>query len=189
MTMRIYLMPLSGAGTYKDPRLPKYSTSFNSGWSMLPYGPEPYCIVASDTNNTVHTNITANSDVRAFPDDLDSTLTGGARTQIVNTLEAGSVPAQWVTTGMTYRTVLRRLSGIFQMLQNVNGRGFRFLQAALDDPLSSLPLNVRTAMQAAATTLNLDTSGITLSQTLRTVLGNFGNQFASRPLLLRNTSF
>lgn len=184
MTIRVYLMPRVGSGaTPSDARRAKYSNLTTPPTRTLRYGPEFACLLIADTDATQHSAITANADVRAFPDNLDSTVTAGNRTAIVNALEAVNIPAQWVANGQTFRVVLRRLAGIFELLKNVDGRGFRFLQAALTAQISTLPANVRTAMQQAATYLQLDTTGITPSSTLREALTIVGAQFEQRPVL------
>lgn len=188
MTIRVYLMPtlVSDIGRYNAKRA-KYRTLLSNS-SAIHYGPEPYCIVISDVDATQHSNVMANADVRVVPQDLDTTITAGQRTTIVSTLEAASIPAQWVTTGMTYRTFVRRLAGIFSVTQGVHGKKFRLLQAALDDPLSTLSANARQALQDIAAVQQLDASGITGSTTLREALTTLCAQFASRPIVYLGVS-
>jgi hypothetical protein len=182
MTVRAYLMPTitQAEGRYTAKR-GKYVRLLSNS-AVIHYGPEPYCIVISDVDATQHTNVMANADVRALPANLDGTITNGTRTTIVNALEAANIPAQWVSNGMTFRVFLRCLVGVFRILQGVHGRKFRLLQAALNDPLSSLPANVRQALQEIAQSMSLDTTGITASTTLRAALTALGNQFADRPV-------
>ena len=183
MTVRVYLMPtiLTDAGPHKNIKRAKYRHLLSNS-SCIHYGPEPYCIVLSDVDPTQHANVVANADVRSLPADLDSTIANGARTTIINTLEAANIPAQWVTTGTTYRAFLRRLSGIFMLLQGVHGRKFRLLQAGLDDALSTLPAGARQALQDFAIQQQLDTAGITGATTLRAALASLCAQYATRPL-------
>lgn len=184
MTVRVYLMPRVGTGdSPANGRRAKYSTLTAGQTRTLRYGPELVCLFVADTTETEHAAITANPDVRAFPENLDSLVTAGNRTAIVNALEAANVPAQWVANGQTFRMVLRRLAGIFELLKNVDARGFRFLQQALGNQISTLPANVRNAMQQAAEFLGLDTTGITGSTTLRAALTIIGAQFEQRPIL------
>ena len=182
MTIRVYLMPRIGDGlTLETGFKAKYSDLLiGTRRSCLRYGPEPVCLFIANTDATQHAALIANTDVRAFPDNLDSNVTSGNRAAIVNALELANVPAQWVANGQTFRTVLLRLAGIFQLLQNVDGRGFRFLQQALDNQINTLPQSVRDGMQSAATTLGLTTTGITGTTTLRVALANIGAQFETR---------
>ncbi len=183
MTIRVYLMPIiTGQRAGFTRRLPKYLALVSGKCTFIRYGPEDVGLLVVDSTDPEHTALIANADVRAFPADLDTAVTNGARTQIVNALEALNVPAQWVANGQTFRVVFRRLAGIFQLLQNVGGRGLRFLQVSLDNQISTLPANVRQAMQDAATALNLSTAGITGTTTLRAALATIGAQFDSRPV-------
>lgn len=191
MTVRVYLMPVvvGSRGRFVDVRLPKYlSLVDGSSCTCLHYGQEDACIFVVDSTAAQHTALTANADVRAMPEDLDTAITNAARTQIVNALESLNVPAQWVANGQTFRVVLRRLVGIFLLLQRVHGRGFRFLQQALDNQVSTLPANVRQAMADAADDLQLDRSGIAGTTTLRAALTAIGAQFELRPVRACKTS-
>lgn len=187
MTVRCYLMPRVLIGTGPNgirgtSRMPKYFAQITGRYTVLRYAQELACVVIADTDAAVHSALTANADVRAFPDDLDTVVTAGNRTAIVNALEAANVPAQWVANGQTFRVVLRRLAGMFDLLCNVHGRGLRFLQASLDAQISALPANVRQGMQDAASTLGLDTAGISGATTLRAALAQIAAQFDARPV-------
>ncbi len=188
MTVRVYLMPyvLTGTGAPGPrgvARRPKYIDSLPGiRLTAIQYAQEPVCLLVADTDAAMHASLTANADVRAFPDNLDNLVTAGNRTAIVNALEAANVPAHWVANGQTFRIVLRRLAGMFSLLQNVHGRGLRFLQASLDAQISALPANVRQAMQEASAYLQLDTTGITGTTTLRAALAQIGAQFDAKPV-------
>jgi hypothetical protein len=190
MTVRVYLMPyLEGVRGSFTRRLPKYlSLVDGSRCTAIYYGQEEVCLLVVDSTDPQHTSLIANADVSALPANLDTAVTSGARTQIVNALEALNVPAQWVANGQTFRLVFRRLAGIFQVLQDIHGRGLRFLQSALDNQINTLPANVIQAMQDAGVALNLDTSGITGTTTIRVALATIGAQFDSRPVLACGTS-
>lgn len=185
MTIRVYLMPIvvGSRGRFAQIRLPKYLDLVDgSHCTMLRYGQEDVCLFVVDASDDQHTAVIANADVRAFPADLDTALTNAARTQIVNALESLNVPAHWVANGQTFRMVLRRLAGIFQLFCNLEGRSLRFLQASLDSQISTLPQAVRTGMQDAAEALNASTAGITGATTLRVALAAIGAQFDARPV-------
>lgn len=184
MTFRIYLMPIIGDGlTKQTANRCKYGSLLTS-YSTLTYGPERFCMVGSDTTTDQHTNVMANSDVRVFPDNIDSTITANQRTQIINILDIMNVPSGWINVGMTFRVIIRRLAGMFIILQGIDGKGFRFLQRGLDETLSVLPMPVLFALTDVANRFNLDTTGILNTTTLRDTLINFGNQFRFIPLIL-----
>src|SRR3990167_9302367 len=119
--LRLYLMPITGAGTSQaDPRQPKYTADLGPEWSMMDYGLVPWCIVAAERDDAVHAALTANADVRAVPVDLDSTV-GAALSATQTALETARIPAGWVTAGMTWRQVLRPVMGLFQLAQRYHG--------------------------------------------------------------------
>ncbi len=89
---------------------------------------------------------------------------------------------------MTFREFVRRLAGIFIVTQSVHGRKFRLLQAALSDPLNTLPAGAIQALQAIAIQQGLDTTGITGATTLRSALTTLCAQYATRPLLYAGVS-
>lgn len=190
MAIRVYFMPRIGSGTtHLDARRQKYAIPKSR---CIRYGQEMFCMVIADVSAAEHTALVANADVRSLPADLDSTVTAGARTAVVNGLESANVPAQWIVAGMTYRTIVRRLAGIFFLMQGLEERGQRFLTnlesrgaALLDDPISSLPVGVRQGLQSAAAALQTDTSAIVSTTTLRVALATIGGQFAGRSFKAR----
>lgn len=194
MAIRVYLMPRIGSGlTHLDARRQKYRIAKSR---CIRYGAELYALVIADVSAAEHTALVANADVRALPADLDTTLTATARTQMIAALEEAFIPAQWLTVGMTYRVILRRLVGMFFFVQGMEERGARFLNnresrgiALLDDPISSLPLAVRQSIQPTATALFIDVSGVTGgSTTLRAALAAIGGQFAARSFMARGVA-
>lgn len=193
MTIRVYLMPRIGSGaqptrTSNDSKRPKYLSLVAGNCTCFRYGPEPVCLFIADTTDAEHTALLANSDVRAMPDNLDTAVTNAARTAISNALESLNVPAQWIANGQTFRLVLRRLVGVFELLNNVEGRGLRFLSASLDSQISALPLAVRQGLQDAASVLQVNITGITNTTTLRVALATIGAQFDSIPVTACGTT-
>ncbi len=191
MTVRVYLMPIVVAprGRFAAARLPKYLDLVHGRrCTMLEYGAEESCLFVVDATNQQHDAMATRIDVSPFPANLDSQVTAGNRAAIVSALERFSIPAQWIANGMTFRIVLRRVSGIFGLSCNVRGRGLRFLQANLDAQIAALPAGVRASMAEAAKALNLSMAGIGVTDTVRQFLGVIGEQFDARPLLACRTS-
>ncbi len=132
--MRLYLTPMIGTGTAVNPNRCKYVAVNVKGvvinglikgrWSILTYGKARCCILGCTPTPVEHFQLTSNLDVYAFPADLDRPVTDAS------TLEAAlnfySIPCAWIQNGMPYREVLRRISGIFQMMQNMSGQGVKF---------------------------------------------------------------
>jgi hypothetical protein len=185
MAIRVYLMPMIIAergrpGTMR--RLPKYLGLLAGNCTCLRYGAELVCLLVADVTDAEHTAIAANADVRAFPADLDTAVTGQARVQLANALEALDIPAQWVN-GQSFRVVLRRLRGVFDLACNLEGSGLSLPKGALDSQLNALPAQARAGLLAAAGRLGLDTAGINGNSTLRAALAALGAQSEQRPVV------
>ena len=95
--MSFYLVPIIGAGTRLDPRRPKYLTELGVDWAMCDF--IDTAIAWASTTPAQETAIAANADARLIPP-LDNTVAVNATKQALEDL---SMPAQWVTAGMTYR--------------------------------------------------------------------------------------
>lgn len=193
MTWRIHLMPMVGTGSSRfDPRVPKYKNEFGAfHWQgPVDYGSQDACFVALDADATTHSTLSAHADVLTVPANLDSNPTAGAVTTTQNALEALSIPAGWVNTSLTWRTIVRVVIGMFVLNQRYwvisgnelgNGRRSIFDNVNLNSTVSQIPAQARAWLDAAAASMNLDTSGITGSTTIRQMLQIFGQQFAANP--------
>ena len=179
MATQLYVMPITGTGTDADPRRPKYADTDLAGhaWGAMDYGNEPWMLVATATNAA----LAAEADVLTIPLNIDQNLTAGAVTTAQTFLENMALPADWITTAMTYRQVLRRVCQFFMLWQRCQGLGFNQLftgGVTLSTTFGSLPANVKTILQNAAVSMNLDTSSITGASTLRQIIKVVGPQIA-----------
>jgi hypothetical protein len=192
MTWRIHLMPMSGTGANRfDPRIPKYLAEFGAAqWQIVDYGSQDVALVALDADSATHSTLTAHSDVLTVPANLENTPSAGAVTTTRNALEALNIPGGWVNTSTAWRTIVRVVVGMFLWNQrywvirsgNVgNGRQSILDGVSLDSTVSQIPAASRTDMNAAATSLGVDTSSITGATTVRQALQIIGQQFATTP--------
>ena len=173
---------------------PKYLMGTNYAWSIVDFGSERLCIAGViDISQADHDTLSAQSDVRALPANLDAMLTSGAVTSISSFLEARNVPAGWVNTSRTYRQTLRVLIGIFQFVQRWKGISVRggdgikspFTEGLnLDTTYSQIPLKGQQKLQECFTSLDVDFSMLTAGSTIREVLFEFGKQMALRPCVV-----
>lgn len=140
------------------------------------------CIAWADTTPAQEATIAANADARLIPP-LDNTVAVNATKQALEDL---SMPAQWVTAGMTYRTVLRVTVGMAQLLQRVRGILGTGVSPTghLDDTIGSFSLAIRNALAQACDELGVDRTNITGTTTLREALRDFGQQFVARGVTL-----
>ncbi len=174
MTQRIYLMPIIGNGTDKDPRRPAYAAIdlSNVDWTMMDYGNEPVCIFTADVTGVQHLSLTAHTDVIAVPVNLSNTV-GANLVLVQNALSGFNIPSDWVTSGMTYREVVKIVILIFLLAQRIQGLlPTRLFESGitLSSQLVDLSTNARNVLLNAAQSLNIDPSIFTLSMTLRTAL-------------------
>lgn len=157
----------------------KYVKLIAGSYDVINYGLEPLMLIIADVTNAEHTSIAANTDVVAAPLNINNTI-GGNLATVQSKLEAVNIPADWITSGMTYKTVLRWVARLFLIMQRFHGKGFgRLLQSlTLTDLVSDIPSQKRQNLNTAAQELGLDTSGITGSMTIRNALKNLGNQIS-----------
>lgn len=193
MTWRIHLMPMTGTGSsHLDPRVPKYVSEFGAfQWQgPVDYGSQDACFIAIDTDAATQATLSAHADDLAVPANLDNTPGTGAVATTQAALEALDIPAGWVNTGLTWRTIVRVVLGMFILNQRYwvisanqlgNGRRSIFDNVNLSSTVSQIPAQARAWLDEAAASMNLDSSGITGATTIRQLLQNFGQQFAANP--------
>jgi hypothetical protein len=180
---RIYLVPtVVVVSNGRNSTVPKYFTdgtiSSSAGWSSVYFGQEGWVFVGVDLSPADDATIVAKPDGFALPFDLTQTLTAGQVTAVQAKLESVNIPAQWVTTSLTWKQVLRTTLSMCQILQRFGGRNTTrfFSVATLNGTVGSLPVGVRNDLSAAAVDLGLDTSSITGATTIRGALRIFGEQ-------------
>lgn len=184
MATTIYLMPAIGTGTRSDPRRAKYWDDLGAAGlliSELDYGNEPIFLVGvQDITPALQSTIAADSTCISVPDLAQSV--GAQVPAVQNVLEAMNIPAGWVGPGMSYGSVVRVVAIVFLLLQR-----FQSLSSArlfgggvtLDTRFNQLPVAVRTQLQQMAQSFNFNTSGITGTTTLRTILKSLADQWSS----------
>lgn len=194
MALRFYLIPKigrEGVGNINDaqpwsestgPVRPRYVGTIAGAWQSIDCD-DNLALVAADVTGTEHTAIMVNSDVTAVPANLENTV-GGALATVQAKLEAANLPAQWVTSGMTWRTVLKwtiRLLLIRQRFKGLAPAAAKLFSGGitLNSTVGDLPAAVRQRLNSAAQSLGLDTSGITLSTTIRVALITLGQQMTT----------
>lgn len=197
MAFRLYIVPQVGTGTRTDVFRPKYFMSALDGtgtigvlttlvdFGTVDFGFEGWFVVGGDLSTSDDNLIVGQSDAFALPFDLSPTLTAGQVTNVQTKLEAIGVPAQWVTTSLTWLQVVRIVLHMLSLIQHFaavhNVAGFTFLQGAnLSAALNTLPASVRQDLLTSATDLGLSTTGITGSTTIRAALKALADQMQTR---------
>lgn len=191
MAFRLYIVPVVGTGTRQDPREAKYfadGTLANPTYNAVDYGFEPWMVVGADLSVSDDALVIGQADAFGIPFDLNATLTSQQVNGVQNKLEAINVPAGWVNTSLQWITVVRIVLGMFSFIQRAStalsiarGIAARIFNGgvSLGTTFNQLPADVRTALQDTAAALNLDTSGITGTTTLRNALKNIADQFST----------
>lgn len=187
--IRLYLIPITHLTNYN---VPSYlSHRFNlalSGlegipWAWVTYLLEDIGLIIADTDATQHALLSAQTGVLAVPA-LDNTIPNTTvRNQVRNALEVVNIPGLWVTTGMSYRAIVRIVLGIFHYHNRLTVLVQRRIfdgSINLDMAVNQIPAGVRVRWQQAAEDLNLDYSAVTGTTTIRQLLKGMGDQFANQ---------
>lgn len=123
--LKIYIVPVEQVGVYRGPeyfdwRFDANPPSINCRWNAMDYGFLPYMLlVAHDITQTDHDALILKTNVYAFPDNLDTTITD--RAKLDTFFEAISIPTDWLTPSSTYREFIRKMAGMFQFNQAYGG--------------------------------------------------------------------
>lgn len=143
----------------------------DAGDAMIVYSPDS---TASDD-----TFLAAQADCVTVPP-LDNLITAGTLAAVKAQLEARGLPAGWVTIGMSYRTVLRVMVGLVQLVQRMTALGQPItLTGNLDRTLGSLSAPIQAAITQACADLAIDTTNIGTGTTVRAALLDVGQQFVA----------
>jgi hypothetical protein len=195
MTIRVYVLPMTETlvnGIIY--RAPKYLGGRNNPttpglegiqYNLMDYGFQPVCILVADVTTAQHAIFNTQSDVLKLPVNLDNTLTSTAVTSTKNFLETIHIPANWVTTAFTYRQILRLVGWLFQFMQRLHGiyptklfDGVR----TLSTQYGSLSPEWQVALVQCGQSFGFNTSALTSTTTLRTILKYMADQFGNTPL-------
>jgi len=155
----------------------------------MDYGADPVFLVLADVTNPQHNQLNNQNDVTSIIQyaNLDNTVPANAVTAVRNGLEALNIPGNWVDSTDTWRFVMRIVMSCFQFQQRVHGMNGRsvFREGVdLSRTWSSLPVGIRTDIQAAADSFGWDYSSLTGASTLREVLRTLAIQWGSEPFVI-----
>jgi hypothetical protein len=119
--MSYFIIPIevvARSGASDPVRQEKYVPALGVQRQIVDHGET--AIVWADCTPAQEAAIAANADVLLVPP-LDNLIGAGALVAVRAAIEALDIPAQWVQAGMTYRTALRVIVGMAQLLQRVGG--------------------------------------------------------------------
>ena len=198
MAIRYFIVPIerhtdAGGGVKRGPQHfawkfdqdPANSLPSSVQWSMIDYGLVDVGVVAANVTAAQVTTMTAFSDVLVIPANINNNLNAAAVSAAQTFLENINVPAGWVSTSLTYRQVLRTITGMFLYMQRVTaiaGLALDWQSVSLGTQVQNIPLAWRNAMQQAADELHYDYTGITGTSTLRQVLKSMADDWGAAPI-------
>jgi hypothetical protein len=176
MVWRAFLVPQEtvqvGPGTVERPAyIPR--PGVGERHSTLQCGHLGAFIVYRDASAELIADLEARADVIAAPPNLQNTVnTAQRRNAIENRLEAWGIPAQWVTLGITYATILRGVACLFMLANEMRRRGRGLLPSGvtMSTTMAQLTPAQREVLQAACDRLGWNTEGIPGSTTVRQFL-------------------
>lgn len=198
MPLRLYLLPIEETfranGSLRGPKYFAYkgdpdppALMIGVDWQMMDFGLEPTALLCANLSAGEHATLNANADVTAIPLNLDALL-GANLATVQAALESLHIPADALTSGTTYRQVVRGVIAIFLVAQRFNGRvgaNGRLFPAGitLSTTLGDLSANVRGELKLAAEDLGFDYAGLTVASTLREVLKKLASQQSPQTLM------
>lgn len=188
MVWRLYVVPIIGGGTsLEDAYRPKYVAAAGVPWSWMPADSQGWGLVRTDVTTVQHNQLSAQPDVISFPAALSNTISPVALAEVQASLEALDIPAEWVTTSYTYRDIAEALTGWIQFLQRWSAlvdlarkKLFNGTTVTMDTQWGDLPLAVRQYLAGVAQDMNLDTSQVTATTTMRQIARGLWQQLSAR---------
>lgn len=191
--IQYYLIPATI--NYAGFRAPKYTDPVTKGGPLpvgtpvdwLDFGQEPTFIVAIDTDAATHATIGSQPDVAQFPVNIDQNVGAANLATVQAKLEQFNIPGDAVTAATLYRTILKGVTAIFDVMQRyaaISANALVFdASTNLDRTLGSIPAAIRNNLQLACDQLGYDTSGLSGSSTIRDLLKKLATQPSHLQLL------
>lgn len=187
MPNRFYVVPKAADDVIPGAVRPKYTEAGALGvgwnlagrWQALDYGLEDCFLLVANVTADEHNALNAQTDVLAVPLQLDNQVSALAETTIKSKLEAIRIPAEWVSTSLTYRQVVRRVRRIISLVQRFRGKFSESVFAGgltLDSQINDIPQAKRQRLAETAQELGLSTDGISSTTTIRAALRILADQ-------------
>lgn len=203
---RFYLVPVEivSQGEGHESRGPKYfdwrfdpdpPALISSQWAWMTYGFTPYgLLLAIDISPTDHASLIANSDVYAFPENLDQPVTDP---NIDTFFEGIHIPTDWLTPATTYRELIRQTAGMIQINQRYKGIAANetgewrsiFDTMTLDDRLRDMTSQEEEWFYKVVESFGYSRDIISRNTKFRTLLKQAGDFFAEKPFYLGGVEF
>ena len=123
--IRFYFMPLVEINNYRIPKYFAYEDlshdGVNASHRVIDYGKHPVCFVTADVTIDDHLVLAEYNDIIALPGDIETSITREAISALMGRFEELNVPLDWVTPGMLWRDVIRKILCLFMFSQRYYG--------------------------------------------------------------------
>lgn len=177
-SVRFYLIPRVGTGTFPDPFRPKYLREMGVTYSSMDYTDGTFLVGATLTD-AQHTTLIANADVFSVPA-LDVAIGGNPTLNQVKTeLASRTIPNDWVVATTTWRQLLGQVGRYAQILQRMFGSLGRSLFGTGNALNTTLTTQLRDDFISVGQSFGLDTGGITTAITINAALTTLATQMPS----------
>lgn len=201
---KLYLVPVESVdhseGLKRGPeyfhwRYDQNPPSIECAWSMMDYGfTTSALLLAKDITQVDHDALVLNTDVFAFPDNLD----GPVDDPTVDTFfEDIHLPTDWLTPATTWRELLRQTAGMFQFNQRYGGIAANetgelhsiFDAATLDTRLNQMTAQEQGWFLATVESFGYDPELVSLNARLRQLVKSAGDFWAGQSFYLGGWEF
>jgi len=192
--IHFYLLPIE-IGTNGTSRGPKYfhwqpwldpdPPGIICPWSMKDYGSINMATLAADITQADHDTLILNSDVYAFPENLDTTMTLANRQALNTYLEDHVLPGDWLAAGDTFHASARIITAMMVYNQRVCAiLGYPtnpYAGITLNTQYRNIPNPLHDALSRASTDLGY-TWTVGNNDQVRKILKIMADQWGSQPI-------
>jgi hypothetical protein len=188
--IRFYILPIDRtADNHRGPMYLKWrfnETGIDCVWTMMDYGSIDMAVIGADITQVQHDALILNTDVYAFPENLDGTMTLANRQALNTYLEAHAIPGDWLKQGDTFRLAIRTVTCMMLYLQRVLGIiGYPidpFAGLTLNTKYANIPNPLHDALHTAATSLGY-TWNVGNNDQIRKIWKDMSDQWGNTPIL------
>lgn len=191
--IRFYLLPIVvHDGKYRGPKYFKwrFGTGIDCLWSMKYYGRVDQAVLAADIDQVDHDALILNSDVFAFPENLENNMIPADRLALRNYLEGMliPIPGDWLSPSDTYRTALKTVTGMFMFMQRLTSSAVMDSSpetwgVALNTQYKDFSPELQAGILQVVSEFGWDDSVIKDNWTVRVLWKNMADQWGSTPII------
>lgn len=190
MEVRFYLLPAMRVGHMRGPMYLKWRMDpdgLDVNYWQIYYGQLDVMVICVEAEAADQSWLSAQDGVYTFPANLDTTPSPAELSVLETSLEGLYIPADWLLPNMTWRGILRTVTGIMWYMgrlttEYLGGQSPVDLGWTLNTQFKTLSAAHQAAILGAFDSLGYDSSAIKANWTLRIVLKNAADQFGTTPI-------